>query len=180
MLCLLSSSLLSGSKTRAGLPLSLDGVRCGGAAAAWASCLAPERALCSASLHRSSSALEHLEDRWSEEEREKGMMAWVCPGWEVERSRVEEGGVQLRDHNEPEYTPSEGKGGQPRDRNKPEHTPVLRDDNVRTFDGAGVREAEGGGGGADEVVDAREAIEENTQDALVRTAWRVQSVPVVV
>ncbi|KAJ7042269.1 hypothetical protein C8F04DRAFT_1176429 [Mycena alexandri] len=68
---------------------------------------------------RSSSTLEQLEDRWSEEEREKGM-ARTCPDWEVERK-----GVQLRDHDEPEYTPSEGKGGQLRDRNKPESTPAV-------------------------------------------------------
>ncbi|KAJ7023205.1 hypothetical protein C8F04DRAFT_1193665 [Mycena alexandri] len=109
----------------------------------------------------SSSALGHLEDRWREEEREMGM-AWACPGREVERSRVEEErgegkGGRLRDRDEVEYTPAmemgEGKGS---DRDEPEYT-------LATEMGAhlaGVQEAEGGRGGADEAVGAREAIEE--------------------
>ncbi|KAJ7023503.1 hypothetical protein C8F04DRAFT_1193374 [Mycena alexandri] len=101
---------------------------------------------------RSSSALGHLEDRWREEEREMGI-TWACPGWEVERSRVEKERSQRKggdcatigegkggDCDEPEYTPGSGDGC----------TPVLRDVNVHAFDGAGVREAEGGRGGADE------------------------------
>ncbi|KAJ7018216.1 hypothetical protein C8F04DRAFT_1199233 [Mycena alexandri] len=132
------------------------------------------RVLRSASLHWSSSTLEQLEDRWSEE-KGKGM-AWACPDWEVERK-----GVQLRDHDKPEYTPSEGKGGQLRDRNKPEYTPAVEIGThlccvttmcaCLTVQGSGRQKEVGAG---HEVVDAREAIEEDTQDARVQTAWRVR------
>ncbi|KAJ7035240.1 hypothetical protein C8F04DRAFT_1182407 [Mycena alexandri] len=103
----------------------------------------------------------HLEDRWREEEREMGM-AWACPGWEVERSRVEEErgkgkGGGLRDRDKVEYTPAmetgEGKGS---DHDEPEYIPAAE----MGAHLAGVQEAEGGRGGADEAVGAREAIEE--------------------